>query len=73
VISDTMMPMMGGVELFEWVLRTRPQLKLLLMSGNAGDRLDHPAAIREVEMLAKPFSMEAFAGKVRELLGGVRA
>ena len=70
VISDTMMPVMGGVELFESLLRTRPQLKLLLMSGNAGDRLDHPAVVRAVELLAKPFSMETFAAKVRQLLGG---
>jgi two-component system, cell cycle sensor histidine kinase and response regulator CckA len=71
IVSDTMMPVMGGIELFESLRRIRPQLKLLLMSGNAADPLDQPEAVRGVDLLAKPFSMEAFSAKVRQLMDAV--
>jgi CheY-like chemotaxis protein len=68
IVSDTMMPMMGGIELFESLQLVRPHLKLLLISGNAGDRKNHSEVIRRVDLLAKPFSMDVFSAKVRELL-----
>jgi nitrogen-specific signal transduction histidine kinase/CheY-like chemotaxis protein len=68
VISDNTMPVMGGIELFELLRQTKPELSLLLMSGNAGERAEHPEAIRHVELLDKPFSMADFAAKVRQIL-----
>lgn len=53
----------------QWLVR--PHLKLVLISGNAGDRKNHSEVIRRVDLLAKPFSMDAFAAKVRELLDSV--
>ena len=68
VVSDSKMPIMGGIELFEALRRIRPRLKLLLMSGNVGDGLSNSETVSDVDLLSKPFSIEAFSAKVRQLM-----
>jgi len=68
VVSDAMMPIMDGIELFESLRRIRPQLKLLLISGNVGDRLSNSDTVSNVDLLSKPFPIKAFSAKVRQLL-----
>jgi DNA-binding response OmpR family regulator len=69
IVSDTIMPVMGGVELFESLRHDHPELKLLLMSGYSGDRAGRPnPLLNEVDLLAKPFSMKVFTAKIRHLL-----
>jgi signal transduction histidine kinase len=73
VVSDAVMPKLGGRALFEAVTKERPELPFLFCSGfPAGtipaDFLDAPHR----DLLSKPFSEEALLEKVRQLLDGGR-
>jgi DNA-binding NtrC family response regulator len=60
---------MGGRELAERVASLRPEMKVLLMSGYTDDRvLQCQIRDRTVAFLQKPFSPDALARKVREVL-----
>ena len=63
LVSDVLMPKLGGIELCELMLRERPALKVLLMSGTV---VEQP---REgVAFLRKPFRAEILRDHVRRLL-----
>ena len=63
LVSDVLMPKLGGMELCDQILRERPALKVLLMSGTVVDQR------REgVEFLRKPFRAEILRDHVRHLL-----
>ena len=70
LITDIVMPGgMNGLELAEFLRRTRPSLKVIFTSGYLGDvsRDDFPA--RETDAyLAKPFSLPELARLVRRTL-----
>jgi CheY-like chemotaxis protein len=71
VLTDVVMPDMGGVELVERLLQLRPGLKVVYMSGYAhGDKLLGPQG-EDRSFLQKPFSTESLTLKVREVLDGV--
>jgi CheY-like chemotaxis protein len=61
VVSDVQMPAMSGVDLAERLLRLRPDLPILFVSGHCGAL---PQKMRGFSFLPKPFRME-------ELIGGV--
>jgi len=71
VLADMIMPKMGGAELAERLGKTRPELKILFMSGYS----EHPGGTsgqsRSQAILAKPFSIATLIGKVREALAGM--
>jgi len=74
VLSDMMMPKMGGIELAERLALLAPKIKIVLMSGyyeysNSNSRRIPAGAL----MLQKPFSPITLAAKVREALTGVPA
>ncbi|MCX6626001.1 MAG: response regulator, partial [Candidatus Solibacter sp.] len=69
VVSDIMMPGMTGTEMVQRLKLSRPELKVLYVSGYAG------TSIREGELessgalfLPKPYAPEILAAKIRELL-----
>lgn len=64
LLTDMKMPYMGGAELAHQLRARRRTLKLLCISGYAGN-LDAELA---VDFLAKPFSREELLRKVREVL-----
>jgi CheY-like chemotaxis protein len=69
VISDVVMPRVGGPELMKRLAAVAPGARRLLVSGHAeSDVL--PASPTDVgaEFLPKPFTTERLARKVRELL-----
>ncbi len=56
VLSDVVMPKLGGVELMERLAETCPTLPVLLMSGYPGGHLDDSSALPEgVDLIRKPF------------------
>src|SRR5262249_35062812 len=71
LVTDVVMPQMNGRELAERLLELRPNLRVLYISGYADDALIHRAGMNgEVRFLAKPFSADALADRVRAALDG---
>jgi DNA-binding NtrC family response regulator len=70
LITDVVMPDLGGAELAKELTASRPGLPTLFMSGYMDDALgaatSRPHA--PVEFIQKPFSPRALAIKVREIL-----
>lgn len=65
LVTDLIMPQMGGVDLIEGLLSKRPGLPVLAISGHAAKAPDlHGPNIR---FLAKPFHPADLIGTVREL------
>ncbi len=69
VISDVMMPGMNGTEMVQQLLRVRPDMKVLFVSGHTDDSI-HLAELTGAgaHFLPKPYRPVALAAKVRELL-----
>lgn len=69
LVSDVVMPEMGGRLLAERLLAERPDIKVLFLSGYTDDAIVHQGALgSEINFLQKPFSADALARKVREVL-----
>ena len=69
LITDVVMPIMGGPELAEHVKRIRPDVKVLFVSGYADHALVHQGVRpRGTAFLQKPFTPQSLAAKVREVL-----
>ncbi len=69
LVSDVIMPGMGGRELADRLLSRRPELKVLFISGYPNDALGtvgSPGA--ELAFLTKPFTADELLRKVRETL-----
>jgi len=70
MISDVVMPKMGGAKLAELLAGQRPDMKVLFVSGYAEKTvLRHGAIDVTTRFLQKPFSLKMLARKVREVLG----
>jgi len=69
VITDVIMPQMGGMVMAEWLKVTFPGLKILFTSGYTDDAItQHGMLEPNVVFLPKPYTPAALARKVRELL-----
>jgi PAS domain S-box-containing protein len=69
VLSDVIMPGMGGRELSRALATTHPALPILFMSGyNEEGELSEADGDVRAELLAKPFTSETLARHVREAL-----
>jgi len=71
LVTDVVMPGMSGRELSERLSVSRPELKTLFMSGHTERALQDHGISEHERILWKPFSPEALAAKVREVLDGV--
>jgi PAS domain S-box-containing protein len=68
MITDVVMPHMGGRELAERLATARPKMKVLFMSGYTDQAVMHRHLTPGSAFLQKPFTPEAFARKVRSIL-----
>ena len=69
VVTDVIMPLMGGKVMADWLKTTCPGLKILFTSGYTDDAIAHHGVLEPgVEFLAKPYTHATLARKVRELL-----
>ncbi|HEY6763658.1 MAG TPA: PAS domain S-box protein [Candidatus Sulfotelmatobacter sp.] len=70
VITDVVMPQLGGRELAQQLLKLRPQLKVLYLSGYTEDAIVSEGTIESGKaFLQKPFTLQCLSRKVREVLG----
>jgi PAS domain S-box-containing protein len=70
VVTDIVMPNMGGRELVTHINRLYPHAKVLYMSGYPDFAVRHSEGLAEhAEVLQKPFSLKSLASKARSLLG----
>jgi CheY-like chemotaxis protein len=66
VVTDVVMPHMGGPEFIRRMAPRNPHLRVLYMSGYTDETLDYGTL--GATFVEKPFSPESFARKVREAL-----
>ena len=70
MISDVVMPSMGGPELAERLIASRPAIKVLFMSGYTHNAILYRGLIApEAAFLEKPFVPAGLARKVLEVFG----
>ncbi len=73
LVTDVVMPNLSGGELAEQMLRERPDIKLLFVSGYAGKTvLDHKVVDLETNFLQKPYTLRQLSRKIRTALDQAR-
>jgi two-component system cell cycle sensor histidine kinase/response regulator CckA len=69
LISDVVMPGMDGPTMVREARQSRPELKILFMSGYAEEQLRKSIDIENVNFLPKPFSVTELAEAARRTVG----
>ncbi len=70
VITDVVMPGMGGRELVKNLLQIRPEARVLYLSGYTEDAIVSEGTIESgAAFLQKPFTLQNLSRKIREVLG----
>ena len=70
VLTDVVMPDMNGRQLADEVERRRPEVKVLFTTGYTRNAIVHNGILDPgVNLIAKPFTIEALAEKLHGLLG----
>ena len=69
VLTDIVLPEMSGRDLVDRLSAIRPSIRALYMSGYGVEEIVHHGMMEPgIRMLSKPFTREALARKVREVL-----
>ena len=69
LLTDVIMPEMNGTLLAEELLRRRPDIRVVYMSGYTADTIAQHGVFREeIHFLQKPFDLKALSIKIREAL-----
>jgi len=69
IITDVVMPGMSGHELVQQLLKVRPDIKVLYLSGYTEDVFAGAGVAETKAFLQKPFTLQGLSRKVREVLG----
>ena len=74
LVTDVVMPQMGGLELARRLLAERSEMKVLYVSGySESDMSEQGILAADLEFLEKPFTPQAISRKVKELLNPAQA
>ena len=68
LLSDVIMPESDGPPLMDQLVGARPAVRVLYMSGYAGEAVRHVLLVEDTPFLQKPFTPHALAQKVRAVL-----
>ena len=69
LVTDVVMPEMNGPELAKALAALHPGMRRLFASGYTANVIAHHGVLDEgVSFIQKPFSLQVFAAKVREVL-----
>ncbi|MCA9131456.1 MAG: response regulator, partial [Planctomycetales bacterium] len=70
VLTDFVMPRLGGLDLAHRLREVRPDAKILFMSGYTDGQLDQDkvAGLGGIELIEKPFRAMQLLERVRKLL-----
>jgi YesN/AraC family two-component response regulator len=69
LLTDIVMPGMNGRALAQELIRQRPEIKVVYMSGYTGQSYSDTSPINPGSFfLAKPFSRQVLTSKIREAL-----
>ena len=72
VLTDVVMPVMGGKEMADALHAVQPRIRILLTSGYTEDAIAHHGVLRPgIAFLQKPYMTATLARKVREVLDEV--
>ncbi len=67
LLSDVIMPGMNGPALAKAVLRMRPEIKIMYISGYTGF-IDQKSMNPEAPVVSKPYTRDVLLGKLRDIL-----
>jgi PAS domain S-box-containing protein len=71
LITDVVMPQLGGRELAERLQRQRPALRVMYISGYVDEEISqYSASTPGMSFMSKPFTIEDLTQKVRTMLDG---
>jgi two-component system cell cycle sensor histidine kinase/response regulator CckA len=71
LLTDVVMPRIGGRELAGRLRTGRPEMRVLYASGYADDAIGRHGVLEEgVAFLHKPYTLESLTQKVRAVLDG---
>jgi PAS domain S-box-containing protein len=74
LITDVVMPKMSGKEVADQLKNVHPETKVLYMSGYTDEAIVHQGIVdADIAFIQKPFSENALARKVREVLNAEAA
>ncbi len=69
VLTDVVMPIMGGVNLVEQIRIKRPEIKVIYMSGYTDNSIAHYGILdKDLEFLQKPFTSKDLGRKIKKVL-----
>ncbi len=68
LVTDVVMPHVGGVELADRLKHSRPETEVVFVSGYARDLASRPADTATLNFLQKPFRMKELGYEVRRVL-----
>ena len=69
LVTDMVMPRLGGTSLAEEMKKRQPDLKIVFMSGYSDETINHQNWLAENAIfIQKPFTVDAFTKEIREFL-----